>query len=596
MQSNVYQQKIYLPDRLKSQLSQIPHFPLTVVEAPSGFGKTTAVKEYLKETLSDNARQYWYTCLSENPSVAWSGICNLFSYINEEMAKNLKKLSFPTLDTLMYISAYFKDFYCVEETYIVIDNYQLIKSDILQELMSIFSMHGSPQLHMIFITQHLGKKTHITFHNAYIHTIDSSVFFFDRESTANLFKMEGIRLNEDELNSVYTITEGWISALRLQISYYRQTGSFDYTADIDHLVETAIWNRLTSEQKTCLVSLSVMDSFTARQAAIMLEVEVLPDHIRDLLKYNDFIRYFPKERIYVMHSILQNYLRNQFYQYQPEEFQKRVLRVAGQCCIIESEFYNAARFFFKVRDFEAIFSMPFNGVYIINKRENSIIEFLEEVINECPEEIMCKYPFVLIRFAYLLRLDGKYETYQKLCRHIDIVLKKNPYGLSKDELRILKGEFLLMTSFVIYSNDIKKINEVQKTAYELLDGPSRYKLNEIPITLGGTSVLSMFWREPGKLDETRKDLQQYLPYHIRMTHGQGIGADSVLDAETMLMRGDDIQAEILCHKALYLARSKQETCICLCAEQILARIAILRGDVEGFFTALENIRGYAKGG
>ena len=537
--------------------------------------------------------QYWYTCLSESPSVAWAGICDLFSNVNNEMAKNMKKLGIPTLDTLMYISAYFKYFSCYEETFIVIDNYQLLKSDILQELISLFSMHGCPHLHMIFITQHLGKKAQITFHNSHIHTIESSSFFFDKDSTANLFKMEGIRLNDHELNSVYTITEGWISALRLQISSYRQTGSFDYTADIDHLVETAIWNRLTPEQKACLVSLSVMDSFTARQAAIMIGEETLPDHIKGLLKYNDFIRYFPREKIYVIHSILQNYLRNQLYQYQPEAFQKRVLRTAGHCCIAESDFYTAAQFFFEVRDFDAILSTPFNGTYLINKRESNIIEFLVEVINECPEETLCKYPFALLMFSYFLWMDGKYESYYKLYRLVDLVIKNNPAGLNTDELRLLKGEFLLLTSFSIY-NDIKKVKEVQKAAYELLGGPSRFRLNEIPITMGGTSVLSAVWREPGRLDEALADMQGNLPYHFKLTHGQGVGVDSALHAEMMLMRGDDIEAEILCHRALYQARSKQETCICLCAEQILARIAILRGDVDGFFTALENIKSYAK--
>ena len=587
------QQKIYLSDRLKGQLAQIPHFPLTVVEAPSGFGKTTAVREYLKVALPDSARQYWYTCLSESPSVAWAGICDLFSNINNEMSKNLKKLGFHALDTLMYISSCFKDFRCFEETYIVVDNFHLLKSDILQELMSIFSMHGSPHLHIIFITQQLEKKAQITFHNTYIHTIDSSAFFFDKDSTAKLFKMEGIRLNDDELNSVYKSTEGWISALRLQISNYRQTGSFDYIADIDRLVETAIWNRLTPEQKNCLVSLSVMDSFTARQAAIMIGEETLPDHIKDLLKYNDFIRYFPREKIYVIHSILRNYLRNQFYQYQTETFQKRVVQTAGQCCIAESDFYTAAQFFFEVRDFDAILSTPFNGIYLINKRESNMIEFLVEVINECPEETMCKYPFVLVMFSYLLWMDVKYESYHKLYRLVDLVIKSNPARLSKDELRLLKGEFLLLTSFTIY-NDFKKVKEVQKAAYELLGGSSRFRLNEIPITLGGTSVLSMVWREPGSLDEALVDIQRNLPYHFKLTHGQGFGVDSALHAEMMLMRGDDIQAEILCHKALYQARSKQETCICLCAEQVLARIAILRGDVNGFFTSLENIKGYAK--
>ncbi len=72
MQRNNFQQ-IYLPEKLKEQLAKIPFFPVTIVEAPSGFGKTTAVKEYLNGTLPDGAKQYWYTCLSKSPLVAWTG-------------------------------------------------------------------------------------------------------------------------------------------------------------------------------------------------------------------------------------------------------------------------------------------------------------------------------------------------------------------------------------------------------------------------------------------------------------------------------------------------------------------------------------------
>lgn len=325
----------------------------------------------------------------------------------------------------------------------------------------------------------------------------------------------------------------------------------------------------------------------------MLGEETLSDNIKNLLKYNDFIRYFPREKIYVMHSILQNYLRNHFYQYQPESFKTRVLRTAGQCCIAESDYFTAAKFFFEVKDFDSIFSIPFNGIYLTNKRENNMIGFLKKIINGCPEEIMCKYPFVLIMFSYLFRMDGENEYYHKLYRLVELVIKTNPTGLSSDELRLLKGEFLLLTSLTKY-NDIKKVHEGQKAAYELLGGPSKYKLNKLPITLGGTSVLSMFWHESGCLDETLADMKKNLPYHMKLTRGQGIGADSVLHAEIMLMRGDDVQAEILCHKALYQARSKKEICICLCAEQVLARIAILPGDEDGFFTAIDNIKNYAK--
>lgn len=42
----------YFSNKLKRKLEQIPHYALTVVEAQSGFGKTTAVREYLKKQPS----------------------------------------------------------------------------------------------------------------------------------------------------------------------------------------------------------------------------------------------------------------------------------------------------------------------------------------------------------------------------------------------------------------------------------------------------------------------------------------------------------------------------------------------------------------
>ena len=74
--------------------------------------------------------------------------------------------------------------------------------------MSVFSMHDMPKLHFIFITQYLGPRTKITFHNTEIYTIDPPAFFFDRESTAKLFRSQGIRLSKDELDRVFCMHRG----------------------------------------------------------------------------------------------------------------------------------------------------------------------------------------------------------------------------------------------------------------------------------------------------------------------------------------------------------------------------------------------------
>lgn len=159
-----------------------------------GFGKTTAVREYRKENLPHGACEYWYTCLGESYSMTWMGICDLLSNVNVKVAEDLKTLDMPTMDTLFYMTSYLKNIQCPTETYLVLDNYQLINCDIPRELISIFSTHGNPNLHMIFITRQLKFKQQFSIHNNNIYTIDSSAFFFDRAGTTSLFRMEGIDL------------------------------------------------------------------------------------------------------------------------------------------------------------------------------------------------------------------------------------------------------------------------------------------------------------------------------------------------------------------------------------------------------------------
>ena len=112
------QQKYYFSDKLKRSLSQMSQYPLTVVEAPSGFGKTTAVREYLHNEHPDAVRA-WHTCLGEPSAVAWAAICELFAAVNRKAADQLKSLNMPKMDTLHYIEATLKSLQCQRETYLV---------------------------------------------------------------------------------------------------------------------------------------------------------------------------------------------------------------------------------------------------------------------------------------------------------------------------------------------------------------------------------------------------------------------------------------------------------------------------------------------
>lgn len=580
-------QKYYFSERLKRRLGQISRYPLTIVEAPSGFGKTTAIREFLKENLPEGASEYWYTCLGESASTAWLGICELFSNISGETAEDLRSLKMPTMDTLFRMASCLRELRCGAQTYLIIDNYQLVDCDIPRELISVFSMHGNPNLRMIFITQQVKLEHQFSILNNNIYTIDSSAFFFDKEGTANLFRLEGIHLSSEETDRIYRSTEGWVSAIRLQIISCKETGHPDHTADIAHLVETAIWNRLGPQEQDFLFCVSVLESFTPRQAAIMLDVETLPEPIACLLKTSEFIRYIPDQHRYHIHSILRDYLLGRLTHEQPEEYQRRILRKAGHAYAAIGQLCPAAHAYYRVRDFDAILSLPFTLDYFQKHPEAYRPEFPELLLRQCPEETLCRHPLALLVLGHQAYSRGQTEAYREFLRLLQLTLQRE-LGFSPETLRKIRGETLFLASLADF-NDLEKFSQSQKTAWETLGTASEIRTDSALWGFGTVSVLALFWRESGKLEDTLSRMDEMDLTFRKMTRGYGAGSRSLFRAEALLSRGEDQEAEVFCHKALYEARSFRQTGLCLCAELVLARIAILRGDVQGYFTALKNI-------
>ena len=476
------------------------------------------------------------------------------------------------------------------QSFLVIDNYQLISSEVLRDIIYAFSVHSDPNLHFIFITQPLKENSKYTVHHQHIHTIQSSDLTLNKKWIAEYFKMAGIKLSDSELESLYNFSEGWISAISLQLLNYRQTGTFARTANIEKLVHTAIWNKLDDSEKEILLSLSILDGFTVKQIRIMTCQTILNKNVITLINENDFIRYNPEKDIYQMHSILQDYLRSSFYNNTHEDFQKRIIKLAAEACIAETLLYPAAQFYYKIKDFDSILSMTYRNEYLDNQKEQYVIEFIVKIIDECPIDIMYKYPLAMLEFAFQLFLGGRRDVFGKMVQMLSHFIA-NPKGVESEQLDRIKGEMSILMSFTQY-NDIQKMSEYHKKALECLRGPSKLFFPTTPWTFGGVSVLYMFWRKVSELETELKLMDECIPIYGQVVSGHGTGANIVMRAEAMLLSGNDNDAERLCHKAIFMAKDQKQTGLCICSELLLARISMLRGDVNAYLTAVDNIQQY----
>jgi len=578
----------YFPKPLKGQLAQILNYPLTLVEAPAGFGKTTAVKEYLEEVCQTTS-VYWYTCFGGPAHKALEGICNIINSVDKSTIEKIKNLGIPCEDTLYDMIGLINGMLCEEQTVLVIDNYQLIRNELLDMLSNAFTNDFNSNFHIVIITQPLKKKIAInTICNSQKLLIDRSYFFFSKEDINSFFKQSGILLSADELDYIWKSTEGWVAAVCMQKKNYQVMGTFWDALGIEGLLETTIWNRMNVKEQNFLLSLSLFERFTLKQARIMLNTSELPEYANELLIHNDFIRYDDNSHSYYFHSLLLDYLSKQMERRKETEYGRLVYLRAGLAYAADSQNYRAAQCYYEIDDFERLLSLPFKCTDLDEWVGLGSEVFISNIIRKCPKEVLLKHPKSLLVFAFEMFMLAKYELFGELCCIITQTLTKDNPDLGEGEFESLSGEFALMTSLTRFNN-IELMSEELKKAYSLLGGESRLLTFVDGWTMDAPSVLYLFWRESGALQQELQSIDACMPYYYKVTNYHGMGADIVMRAEALLHAGNDVGAEVLCHKALYLADMKEQKSICLCAELCLLRIAILRGDISLYESVMENI-------
>ncbi|WMJ78236.1 MULTISPECIES: helix-turn-helix transcriptional regulator [unclassified Sedimentibacter] len=576
----------YVPERILNKIEQTLHSSLTLIEAPSGFGKTIAVKEYLSNKKDKNLKYLWYTCLGESAAAAWNGICAILEQADSLAARKLRLLGMPCDENLVQICKYIQEIRCSFDTVFVVDNFQLIRDQLPQLLLEAISNHKNYYLHFIIISQPSHKENLYVSHPSVMKYIGESIFMYEKDDVRQLFLHNGIRLTANENRDVYRMTEGWVAPLNMYSMEYKETGTLNRCEGINQLIETIIWKRLSKEQQSLLLYLSILESFSVEQVCIILNVVKLPQYAVNLIKNNTFLRYEHSVGAYVMHNLLKEYLIYRIERFADKEEKRAIYETAGRSCAEVKKYYQAARFFYYSKNYEELMKLPLKGADLIDYLGKGSDIFMMNVIENTSDEILNKYPGLIFVFAFELFLLGKAEQFAELCGIIKKILE-NSADLEFEE-RKLSGEFMLLMSFSKF-NDIYEMSKMHRKAYEMLQGPSKLIVANHSWTFGAPSVIYMFWGEIGKLDGEMKLMDECIPYYSKLACGHGSGAGWAMRSEAFLLRGDDEASEPFCYRAVYAADKMRQDSIFMCAQLQLARIAILRGDTDALIKDMEQI-------
>lgn len=287
--------KLYIPKsrpnmvrrpRLINLLDQGLHRGFTLISAPAGFGKTSVVTEWIEEQNNpiawlsldqgDNDLKGFlaYVITSIQQIIPGFG-STLLGQLNSPQCPPAGLLTTAILNEIASVSVQFT---------LVLDDYHVLESPEIDQLISSLLEHLLPQFQLIVTTREdpqfplarLRAKNRLTELRA------AQLRFSSAEASQFFEQMTGMTLSEENITSLENRTEGWVAGL--QLAALSMQGSSDVGQLIhsfsgnhqfvtDYLVEevlhrqpepvqefllnTSVLNRLCGELCDCLVESSV---------------------------------------------------------------------------------------------------------------------------------------------------------------------------------------------------------------------------------------------------------------------------------------------------------------------------------------------------
>lgn len=516
---------------LEHQLEQIWDKPLTVITAPSGYGKTTLLTGYLEK--KEYTTQIYLSLGRDavDEVWVWTKLCAKCSVYSEGMAEELSEIGLPeSSQEVEYVKSIVEK-YVRRPTCLVIDDFEECKSRNINRVITNLAYDGIKDLHIVIVSRtYPDIPCEELFLRGCCIMIDKTELALSRRETEEVFAINGVKLSTAESDAVYEYTDGWISAVYLALYDYLRNGRVGAFTSAHHLLKTAIFDKLTPTLQNIYTKLSPFDSFTCEAAAYVAEEDILPAALLEVMDAYGFLRYDAKTQRYSMHSLLRAVAGQELIR---RGLDKNYLYNRGAVwCEQNGDEAQAVLNYNSAGNNEAILRLlSGNARHIVFE---SMPVILQKIFTQIPMEQKKLYPVAWLGYIYdvTVRIGKKKSIplYTEACAAYE--------GVETDGSGVLKlqGELEFIGSMLEF-NDIEKTNARMKEAYELLENrPSRI-FRQTLMNYGVPFMTQLYYRRAGQLARTIELEKEYARYYMRLVDSGSGHWDELFDAEYALLTG-----------------------------------------------------------
>ena len=563
---------VYLSNRVRDGFAPAAHCPLTAVVAPMGYGKTTAIDWFLSTRVrEENAIVVRVSIYSGRLSDLWKRVQGAFSQAGFDVLG-----AFPCpkseADTAFVLDELAAALAVERPCYVFLDDFHLIEASRAAEFVCKLALRLPEQAHVIVASRdrflyggdvvRLGRR---------LHQIGVAQLRLGREDLFAYARRGGLTLSAAQADALLLSTEGWFSAVYLSLRTLQEQGELPgEESDIYDLFTAALIDPLSEESKAFLAAMSLADECSAPLAGFITGRADAEETLLAMTEQNAFVTRLPDGNTFRFHHMMKTCAQKLFFRL-PEERQRTVRRRYGA-------WFEQHRQVLAALDAYALANDSAGWLRVVAADAGEQLASLPpetalRQLEQCEKEALFENPQAVLVLLRRLFSWGNVREMLALREELLCAVEENG-ALDEAECSNLLGECDLIMSFLSY-NDIRKMSVLHQSAGRQMTRPALSIQKNGSFTFGSPSVLMMFHRESGKMDEEVAAMNRAMPHYYRVTGEHGAGAELAMEAEAALLRGQWTKARLLLERARCRAETQEQEYLLVCCDFLSLRLALL---------------------
>lgn len=558
-------------------LETMAKYPLTVVTAPTGYGKTVLTKNFI---AARKKKVCWLVLNRGDNSLKyfWGKLLRELKKSDEALADSFALHGFPsTAEQLAgFFDLFLKSKFAAQERYIILDNYQYINNPHIHDFIRFIAQEQVEGMHIFLLTR---ATVPYRFLECSVDKIMGVVrapdFEFSADEIQSFFDFNGCEITREQAEIIHRYSQGWITAIYLMLLHYQQSGQICIPNNLKSLVEGTMYTRYNDEIRSFLKKLSVMETYTAEAATYITENKNAAHLLDELIYQNSFIRYNQKLRVYLMHPVFRAFLHQKLMSENREEFAHLNQRV-GEYMLHHESRVRGLEWLYRAGDNDGILRFLRDKPFKVWKEIESAE--LIRYFTTLTEELKLTHYATYLRFILFLAADNRLRLAQTLVREATELYQES--WLSRNDVdRRLRGEIYTVESLCYSFQPRKSVGFLRKAAALLPDG-SEIAGRDAMSAVECISLLTVAHEESGNLQGTVELSEEISQTLFRLTGAYGYGGTEFCRAEYHWWRGELKEAEELFYTALQKAQSQDHLPVALRCVCFLIRKLMFNGSYE----------------